>query len=420
MRTSLISCLFALLLFPSKGDRLKLDSLQEFGLGFQWSSHQKRIEIPFELHANLVVIPIKLNASDTLRFLVDTGLGTTLLTDSLAFQKLGLKSIRKIDLLGLGEEKPIEAQVLIDVKIQVGQASASHQNLIYVSSNQLNLSDYVGTKIQGVLGYELFANAVVTIDYARQRLILRRAKQYHYSKRKGARFPLEMVDNKPYIRAAQITSDQHIPLANRLLLDSGAGHVLFLDGNAVDSSMFHYSTKRVYLGKGLNGAILGNWGRVPQLSLGPWTWAQVPAAFTFAQSTQQKINYADLHGSLGGEFLRRFIVTFHYLDQYVVLKPIARQWKRQFDLGMSGLSFRAQGSTYQQFIVETIQANSPAEEAGIQVGDELWFINGMRASEYRLGDIYRMLRKKEGKKMELIIKRDQNFHMISFTLRALF
>ena len=420
MRTSLISCLFALLLFPSKGDRLKLDSLQEFGLGFQWSSHQKRIEIPFELHANLVVVPIKLNASDTLRFLVDTGLGTTLLTDSLAFQKLGLKSIRKIDLLGLGEEKPIEAQVLIDVKIQVGQASASHQNLIYVSSNQLNLSDYVGTKIQGVLGYELFANAVVTIDYARQRLILRRAKQYHYSKRKGARFPLEMVDNKPYIRAAQISSDLHIPLANRLLLDSGAGHVLFLDGNAVDSSMFRYSTKRVYLGKGLNGAILGNWGRVPQLSLGPWTWAQVPAAFTFAQSTQQKINSADLHGSLGGEFLRRFIVTFHYLDQYVVLKPIARQWRRQFDLGMSGLSFRAQGSTYQQFIVETIQANSPAEEAGIQVGDELWFINGMRASEYRLGDIYRMLRKKEGKKMELIIKRDQNFHMISFTLRALF
>jgi hypothetical protein len=420
MRTSLISCLFALLLFPSKGDRLKLDSLQEFGLGFQWPSHQKRIEIPFELHANLVVIPIKLNASDTLRFLIDTGLGTTLLTDSLAFQKLGLISVRKIDLLGLGDEKPIEAQVLIDVKIQVGRASASHQNLIYVSSDQLNLSDYVGTKIQGVLGYELFANAVVTIDYARQRLILRRAKQYHYSKRKGTRFPLEMVDNKPYIRAAQITSDQHVPLANRLLLDSGAGHVLFLDGNAVDSSMFHYSEKRVYLGKGLNGAILGNWGRVPQLSLGPWTWAQVPAAFTFAQSKQQKIKSADLLGSLGGEFLRRFIVTFHYLDQYVVLKPIARQWRRQFDLGMSGLSFRAQGSTYQQFIVETIQANSPAEEAGIQVGDELWFINGMRASEYRLGDIYRMLRKKEGKKMEMVIKRGQNFHMISFTLRALF
>ncbi|MFM6937393.1 MAG: aspartyl protease family protein, partial [Aquirufa sp.] len=147
MRTSLISCFFALLLFPSKGSQLKLDSLQEYGLGFHWSTKQKRVEIPFELHANLVVIPIQLNASDTLRFLVDTGLGTTLLTDSLAFRNLGLKSIRKIDLLGLGEEKPIEAQVLIDVKLQVGQASASHQNLIYVSSDQLNLSDYVGTKI---------------------------------------------------------------------------------------------------------------------------------------------------------------------------------------------------------------------------------------------------------------------------------
>ena len=420
MRTSLFSCFFVLLLFPSKGNQLKLDSLQEFGLGFQWSSKQKRVVIPFELHANLVVIPIKLNASDTLRFLVDTGLGTTLLTDSLAYQKLGLKSVRKIDLLGLGDEKPIEAQVLIDAKLQVGQASASHQNLIYVSSNQLNLSDYVGTKIQGVLGYELFANVVVTIDYARQRIILSRVNQYRYSKRKGARFPLELVDNKPYIRAAQLKSDQHIQVANRLLLDSGAGHVLFLDGNAVDSSMFHFSTKRVYLGKGLNGAILGNWGRVSQLNLGSWTWDQVPAAFTYAQSVQHTINPTLLQGSLGGEFLRRFIVTFHYLDQYVVLNPIARQWRRRFDLGMSGLSFRAQGSSYQQFIVETVQANSPAEEAGIQVGDELWMINGMRANEYRLGDIYRMLRKKEGKKMEFIIKRGQNFHLISFTLRALF
>ena len=65
-------------------------------IGFQWKSGRKSVEIPFELHANLVVIPLRINDSDTLRFLVDTGLGATLLTDTSIVSKLGLKSIRTV------------------------------------------------------------------------------------------------------------------------------------------------------------------------------------------------------------------------------------------------------------------------------------------------------------------------------------
>ncbi len=416
MRTSWITIVLVLLMYSSKGDGQTLDSLKEFGLGFHWSKSQKKLEIPFELHANLVVIPLKMNASDTLRFLVDTGLGTTLLTDSTVFGQLGLKPIRRIELKGLGEGQSIQAQVVIDVKLQVGKAIALHQNLIYVSNAQLNLSDFVGTKIQGVLGYELFANLVVTLDYARQRMILMKASDYQYNKRKGFRFPIEITDNKPYLQAAIIQSKKG-EQANRLLLDTGAGHVLFLEGMSVDSSQFTYGNQAVYLGKGLNGAIMGNMGRVPQFRLGPWTWSNVPAAFP---NTQLWKDSSHLQGSLGGEFLRRYVVTFHYLGQYVVFKPIGKQWRRPFELGLSGLGLRAAGVRYRDYVIEHVQANSPAEEAGLLPGDEIWLINGVRANQYSLGEIYRILKSKEGKQIDMFIRRGNAYHLISLKLRALF
>ena len=185
MKSSFIFLFSAILFFSAKGEVVKVDTLKDYSLGLHWKRKQKSIEVPFEMHANLVVVPLKLNESDTLRFLIDTGLGTTLLTDSLVYRQLNLHPLRQIELLGLGDEKPIKAQVIIDLKIQVGQAAALHQNLIYVSNDQLNLSDYVGTKIHGVLGYELFSNVVVTIDYENQKLILTQTADYRYRKRNG-------------------------------------------------------------------------------------------------------------------------------------------------------------------------------------------------------------------------------------------
>ncbi|MEY4954141.1 MAG: hypothetical protein RI981_226 [Bacteroidota bacterium] len=416
MRISWIALFLVFLISASRAEVKSLDSLKEFGLGFRWSKAQKKLEIPFELHANLIVIPIKINNSDTLRFLVDTGLGTTLLTDSTVFTSLGLKAIRNIELKGLGEGEAIQAQVVIGVQLGIGDARALHQNLIYVDGGQLNLSDFVGTNIQGILGYDLFSNLVVTLDYARQKMILRQDENYRYRKSMGLRFPIEVKDNKPYIHDVCIVSKQGIK-SNRLLLDSGAGHVLFLEGAGVDRSLFTFSDKQFYLGKGLNGAIIGNMGHVPQVRLGKWTWSHVPTAFPVPKLLKDS---SQIQGSLGGEFLRRYVVTFNYLQQYVVFKPIGRQWKRPFEMELSGLGLRATGEKFRNFIIESVQANSPADEAGVLPGDEIWLINGVRTSDYELGDIYRILKKKEGKQVDLLVKRGNAFHFISFKLRSLF
>jgi predicted aspartyl protease len=385
-------------------------------IGFHWKPGRHSVEIPFELHANLIVIPLRINDSDTLRFLVDTGLGATLLTDTTVVSTLGLKSIRTVELNGLGIHKSLQAHVVIDTKLQVGPAYSLHQNIIYISDDLLNLSSSIGTKIQGIIGYDLFANVVVTIDYARSRLILTQPVHYRYKKRKGFRLPIDMSDNKPYLNQAGLTGLQG-KLPNRILLDTGAGHVLLVEAGVADSLQFKYADQRVNLGKGLNGPIIGRWGRVPSLAIGPWSWPQVPAIFPDSMARKSTDPW---QASLGGEFFRRFKLTFHYLDQYVVIKPIGNQWKKDFEYGMSGIGLRAIGPAYRRFIVETVHAGSPSDKAGILPGDEIWLLNNKRVDQYRLGDIYRLLKKREGDVIELMIRRDRTFQIVQFQLRKLF
>ncbi len=413
MRTLLCCCFFCLTLGAFSQSPA---SSGESYIGFHWNSGRKSVEIPFELHANLVVIPLRINNSDTLRFLVDSGLGATLLTDTAVVTKLGLTSIRTVELNGLGINKSLKAHVVIDTKLQVGPAYALHQNLIYVSDDLLNFSSSIGTKIHGIIGYELFANVVVTIDYAHSRLILTQPTRYRYKRRKGLRLPIDLTDNKPYLHQAGLTGLKG-KLPNRLLMDTGAGHVLLVEASASDSAQFQLSKQRFNLGKGLNGPIIGRLGRVPALEIGPWSWLQVPA--TFPDSTARK-SADPWQASLGGEFFRRFKLTFHYLDQYVVIKPVGRLWKKDFEYGMSGLGLRAIGPDFRRFVVETIHPGSPADVAGMLPGDEIWLINNKRVDEYRLGDIYRILKKKEGTAIELMIRRAREFRLIRFRLRKLF
>jgi hypothetical protein len=185
-----------------------------------------------------------------------------------------------------------------------------------------------------------------------------------------------LVNNIPAFMAFLEETGLQGKLPNRILLDTGAGHVLLVEADVADSLQFKYADQRVNLGKGLNGPIIGRWGRVPSLAIGPWSWLQVPAIFPDSMARKSAEPW---QASLGGEFFRRFKLTFHYLDQYVVMKPIGNQWKKDFEYGMSGIGLRAIGPAYRRFIVETIHAGSPADEAGILPGDGRTFFVSLSA-----------------------------------------
>src|SRR5687768_11789634 len=74
--------LFLLLSFP-------VDQLQAQTF-FYIQQKRKQITIPFTLHRNLIIIPVQLNGKGPYNFLLDTGVGTALVTNPTLLDSLGV------------------------------------------------------------------------------------------------------------------------------------------------------------------------------------------------------------------------------------------------------------------------------------------------------------------------------------------
>ncbi|CCH56288.1 PDZ/DHR/GLGF domain protein [Fibrisoma limi BUZ 3] len=388
--------------------------------GFFIANNRTWTRIPFQLHSNLIIVPVRVNDSDTLQFILDTGVSSTIITDPAAFKKQSLKTARKVKLTGAGEGGNLTASVAIDNRLSVGGLRASHHNIVILDEDILKLSEYVGVPVHGIFGYEIFSNFVVTIDFQHRELTLMQPKKYKYRKRKGDRYPITIQDTKAYTDAISIfDGEKSLPL--RVVLDTGAGHALLLDRSRNPASLpLPEKVVRAQLGRGLNGVINGSLGRIQKVRFGRYELDNILASFPDSTSFGMKlVNAPERQGNVGCELLRRFRVTFNYNDQYVVLKPVKRLLRESFEHDMSGLELRARGDRFRNYYIEKIIDNSPADLAGLKEGDELLFVNNTSTSELTISDIYKLLQKGEGKEVAMLVRRDGKIFITHFALKRL-
>lgn len=373
--------------------------------GYFFEGKKKVVKIPFDFYSNLIIIPVVLNETDTLRFILDTGVSSIIVTDP---KRLSLDKIwftRRVVLNGTGSDTSISARVGIGNTMQIDQMRANFQNIVVFDEDILKLSEFVGTPVHGILGYELFNNFVVTIDFVHKELILSAHEKYIYKKRKGEKYPVAVVDTKPFTNAVTMISNG-VEYPIRVLIDTGSGHALLLDSHS-DQKMLPDKMIDAQLGRGLNGVIRGSIGRIDQIRLGDVSLNGVVASFPDEEAYGAKLyNRTDRNGNIGCELLRRFKVTFNYRDGYMVLKPNKRKLQESFEHDMSGLELRAMGANYKSFVINNILADSPAEEAGLHIGDELIFINDQSTQSMNMSDLYKLLQKGDGKKLNLLVKRN--------------
>jgi predicted aspartyl protease len=400
--------------YPDK--RVKSVAISEEKFGYHLTKKRRLTKIPFEFHANLIIVPVKVNNSDTLHFILDTGVSSILLTDYAVAQKLGLKSIRKVKIAGAGEGNEVEAGIVIDNTIRIGDMIGYRQNLVILQDDQLKLSEFVGSPVHGIIGYDIFNRFAVTIDFGMNEIILQNPENYHYKPSKGERFPITIEDNKPYLSMMELMkNDQRMPI--KVILDTGAGHAISLETNQVP---LPEKVLRAQLGRGLNGIINGSLGRIPMLKVGKFQMKNLVASFPDSSSYKLRNTLlTERQGSIGCEFLRRFKVTFNYRDQYIVLKPINRRMKEPFEHNMSGIELMAKGSDYHEFTIDKVIVDSPADDAGLQEGDRVMFINNKSYKDITISEIYKLFQKGEGKPLNLVIKRGDGIVITTVNLRRL-
>jgi predicted aspartyl protease len=379
--------------------------LQGQTLGFTINDDKKKVQIPIQIQNNLVVVPIILNDVLPLKFIIDTGVRTAILTQKAFADILQLPYNRKYSIAGPGGEKIVEAYVTTNVSLTLPGVTGRGHSILVLEEDYLELRNVLGTDVHGILGYELFSRFIVEIDYEKKVMTLTLPEKFK-KRRKFDEIPMLIEDTKPFI-LTPLTIFGDNALTAKLLIDTGASHGLLLDPASDERICVPENTVSAIIGRGIGGDITGRTGRIQELKLGHFAMQNVLVNFPDPNSyiDTLKTTASFRHGTIGGEILSRFAVVFNYPQGLLYLKKNS-DFKKKFYLNLSGINLSAKGASLNSFEVIEVRKLSPAERAGIKVGDELYSVKGLSTKDYRLNEVNAMLNTKPGKKIKIGILRN--------------
>ncbi|WPP53440.1 aspartyl protease family protein [Catalinimonas niigatensis] len=386
--------------------------------GFQiMNKRMKRVEIPFEMHSNLIVVPIKVNDGEQeLKFILDTGVRTAILTNDIYVEGIPSPNDRVIHLMGAGKEGQVSAFVSNNISFALPEGVEAEGNaMLVLQEDYLQLDNHLGVRIHGILGYEIFSRFVVEVDYINQKLILHRPE--HFKPRRSYReIPMTIEDTKPYITHVQLKVNDSTYVPIKLMVDTGASHSLLLDMGSHEQIKLPEKTLSGYLGRGLSGEIYGYMGRIEALRIDKYELEGIITSFPEDSSMVLPAQARTQHqGNIGGSVLKRFRVVFDYANEKMYLRK-NRLFRKDFEYNMSGMELIATGPLLSLLYVAKITDDTPADRADLREGDMIISVNGRRPPELNLGVYSSLVNKRPGKRIRLKILRNGKTLKKSFRL----
>ena len=414
----------------------------------------KSAKVRFELINNLMVIPMEVNGTK-LSFLLDTGVSTPILFNLSDSDSLELNNVSKISIRGLGTGEAVEALKSDGNTFRLSSLINPNQQVYVVLDREMNFSPTLGIPIHGIIGYDLFKDYVVEVNYARRFLRFYEPEAYREREDpKAMKLPLEIEDRKAYLQAGVMLQDGE-ELTVKLLMDTGSSDAVWLFQGSEDGLEVPQKHYDDYLGKGLSGSIYGKRTKVKQIRLGEHVLEDAKAAFPDMESFWALSELSDRDGSAGGELLKRFNMVVNYPDGEITLQKNAH-FTEPFHFNMAGIEIEHAGMRYiaeritdnkgvvlqdeedtfgtvqiltqsqtrlslvPEIVVSAIRAGSPAAEVGLQEGDVILAVNGKSVHHYKLQEVMKMINEKKGKRVRLLIERLNNDLLFSFVLREVF
>ncbi|MFY0482121.1 aspartyl protease family protein [Flavobacterium sp. PLA-1-15] len=421
--------------------------------GFQFSTHHKKVSIPFQLINNLIIVPVKVNGIE-LNFLLDTGVDETLLFSLESKEEVKLNNIQKIRLRGLGDQASTEALKSSNNTLMLSSLKSVRHEILIVIDPDFNFSSSLGIPVNGILGSKFFKNNLVEVNYNKKILVVYNEERVNKQKlfSKYAPFEITVENGKPYLQATATIGDTTID--TKCLIDTGNSDSVWL---------FESKSKKInvpdknfddFLGRGFNGDIHGKKAMIGQFSIGQFKFLNPICSFPDSLSIKNVNMVADRAGSVGGELLNRFTIIFDYENSKLYLKK-AHDFNRPFTYNVTGINVHHAGL---QWIAETehfrtelnlssndvvynegrrtsefkynfklkpvyeiysIRKNSLAEKAGLMEGDVILSINNKSTYRMTLQEINMILKTNLGRYISIVILRNDHEQRFHFQLEEL-
>lgn len=382
-------------------------------LGFVLPEEYYKAVIPFQIHNNLIVIDVLLNRSLPLKFVLDTGVRTTVLTEKTLSDLLNMDYARMITIPGVGGKKLVDAFVVNDVSLNIGEVEGKGHALLVLETDLLQLKNYLGVNVHGILGYELFSRFVVDIDYAKRLITFYRPDDYK-AKKRFEEIDIEISDTKPYIMAELAIREDRGSIQGKFMIDSGSSHSLLLDKESSNEVYIPEPNISTTLGRGLGGDILGKVARADRIDFNSYSFEGIITTFPEPESYELSYELDQRNGTIGGGILSRFHVIFDYANSKIYLKK-NKKYKEPFEFNLSGVIVKASGVYLRKYEIDNVRKHSSAEAVGLKNGDEIVKINGLDAKRFTLDEIIGKMNSKENKRVRLVIRRDKK--LMNFDLK---
>lgn len=407
-------------------------------------------KIKFKLINNLIIIPLEINGV-TLSFLVDTGVSKPIIFNFLQISdSLKIKNTQSIQLRGLGEGESIEALRSRNNTFRIGDVVNTNQDLYAIHDSDINFSPKLGVPIHGIIGFDLFKDLVVEINYKRRFLKLKNQDSYSYNPcRNCETLFLEFCNSKPYITGEVEIAKKRIPV--KMLIDSGGSDALWLFENEKEGIVINETYFNDFLGHGLSGSVYGKRSKIEAFHLSKFTIKNPNVAFPDSTSIGLALNHKERHGSVSGGVLKRFNLVFNYRKSMVILKKNSsfnapfRYNKSGIELAHDGMQlvkevgYYVSGTSSQAnqkpesnskavfksnynlalkpaYTIVELRANSPAGKAGLQIGDRILSVNNKQAYHFSLQKLTELFYNHHGTRIKLKIEREGEVFVYSFKL----
>lgn len=381
--------------------------------GFQFTRpNRKKKKASFVQYNNLIIIPVRINGSKPFNFILDTGVGNTLITDPSVALALGLPIFRQIEVVGVSNQQTLKAHVSNIETLQLYKnIVAKKQYVVVLDEDILNLSGYAGVPIHGLIGYDLFSKFIIKINYDRQNLTFYNPQRFKYRKKKKFdEIPITIKDRKPVVNALVVFEKDKQPIPVKLVFDTGAGHALLLYEDSSPKIQVPIRNIESHLGATLSGNLVGKLGRVQQMSIGKFKLPGVITSFPDSTSYVSMKGYSPRNGNIGVGLIRRFHTIVDYTNKRLIMKP-NHHFKKPFDYNRLGMEIVAKAPNYRTYYIAHMRKNSPAMKAGLKRGDQILAIDDKMIINMNISEVYGKLydHKKAVDSISIYVRRGQEF-----------
>jgi len=354
---------------------------------------KSRSDIDIKIVNNNILMPVDLGRGLVLYFILDTGVKTTIITDPII-----------IDLLDI-------PMVSTKLNYRLNQNYKFENQDVIILKEAIDLDQHLGEPVYGIIGYDFMKNHEVTINFAKQKMLIKDPKNEKKIERLKRKkniqvYNIDFEGSKPFISAPITNGEKSDSL--KLLIDTGFNGAINLYPNKKTESYLAEPMINNYQGYGMNGLILSKFKKLKSISIGKSNVLKEVSTHFIDSSSLINVSHSKFSdGSIGNDILSRFVVSLDYKNEKMYLRPIKSKLKAPFSYNRAGIrvlyNFTLENDEH--FLIQSIREDSEADKAGLKPKDILIAINEKMTKKMTLAKIYESLNNNEIRDKKLLILR---------------